>query len=72
MLNGGGVNCVLASASQPKSEVVETETKPTTPTEIKKQYLQIPSIEISSDMMDNFVVVGGVVLGLLLLSRFRK
>ena len=72
MLNGGGVNCVLASVYQPKSEVVETETKPTTPTEIKKQSLQIPSIEISSDMMDNFVVVGGVVLGLLLLNRFRK
>jgi hypothetical protein len=38
--------------------------------EFKHQSYKIPGIEISSDMMENIMVVGGVVLVLFLLSRF--
>ena len=38
--------------------------------EFKHQSYKIPDIEISSDMMENIMVVGGVVLVLFLLSRF--
>jgi hypothetical protein len=40
--------------------------------EFKHQSYKIPDIEISSDMMENIMVVGGVVLVLVLflLSRF--
>ena len=40
--------------------------------EFKHQSYKIPDIEISSDMMENIMVVGGVVLGILLISRFRS
>ncbi len=38
--------------------------------EFKHQSYKILDIEISSDMMENIMVVGGVVLVLFLLSRF--
>ncbi|MDJ0554338.1 MAG: hypothetical protein QNJ68_07865 [Microcoleaceae cyanobacterium MO_207.B10] len=72
LLGGGGVNCVLAETYQPKLEVVETETRPTTQTEVKQQSWKIPDIEISREMIDNIVFIGGVGLGLLLLSKFKK
>ncbi|NET14211.1 MAG: hypothetical protein F6K08_15920 [Okeania sp. SIO1H6] len=72
LLNGGGVNCVLAEVYQPKIEVVESEVKPTAKTEIKRQTWKIPDIEVSRKMIDNIMVCGGVVLGLLLINRFRK
>ena len=72
LLNGGGLNCVLATAYQPKSEATEKQVKTTPKDEIKHQSYKIPNIEISSDMMENIVVVGGVVLGILLISRFRS
>jgi hypothetical protein len=72
LLGGGGVNCVLAETYQPKLEVVETETTPTTQTEIKQQSWKIPDIEISREMIDNIVFIGGVGLGLLLINKFRN
>ena len=72
LLNGGGLNCVLATAYQPKSEATEKQVKTTPKDEFKRQSYKIPDIEISSDMMENIMVVGGVVLGILLISRFRS
>lgn len=72
LLNGGGVNCVLAEVYQPKVEVVESEVKPTAQTEIKRQTWNIPDIEVSRKMIDNIMVCGGVILGLLLINKFRK
>ena len=72
LLNGRGLNCVLATAYRPKSEATEKQLKTTAKDEIKHQSYKIPNIEISSDMMENIVVVGGVVLGILLISRFRS
>lgn len=71
LVNGGGIGCVLPGY-QPKLEVMEAETTPTAQTEIKQQSLKIPDIEISRDMIDNIVFIGGVGLGLLLLSKFKK
>lgn len=72
LLNGGGVNCVLQPAYQPKLEVVEPEEKLNSKTEIKGQAWKIPDIQISQNAMDNIVVITGVVLGLLLINKFRK
>ena len=72
LLNGRGLNCVLATAYQPKSEVTEKQLKTTPKEEFKHQSYKIPDIEISSDMMENIMVVGGVVLVLFLISRFRS
>ena len=72
LLNGGGLNCVLATAYQPKSEATEKQVKTTAKDEFKHQSYKIPDIEISSDMIENIMVVSGVVLGILLISRFRS
>lgn len=72
LLNGGGVNCVLAEVYQPKIEVVESEVRPTAKTEIKRQTWKIPDIEVSRKTIDNIMVCGGVVLGFLLINKFRK
>ena len=72
LLNGGGLNCVLATAYQPKSEATEKQVKTTPKDEFKRQSYKIPDIEISSDMMENIMVFGSVVLGILLISRFRS
>ncbi|MDE5122977.1 MAG: hypothetical protein O4965_24190 [Trichodesmium sp. St19_bin1] len=72
LLNGGGLNCVLATAYQPKSEATEKQVKTTPKDEFKRQSYKIPDIEISSDMMENIMVVCGVVLVLFLISRFRS
>ena len=72
LLNGGGLNCVLATAYQPKSEATEKQVKTTPKDEFKHQSYKIPDIEISSDMMENIMVVSGIVLGFLLISRFHS
>ena len=72
LLNGGGLNCVLATAYQPKSEATEKQVKTTPKDEFKRQSYKIPDIEISSDMIENIMVVGGVVIVLFLISRFRS
>ncbi len=72
LLNGGGVNCVLAEVYQPKLEVAEVEQKPTPQSEIERQSFKIPHIEVSKNTMDNIMVFGGVVIGLILIDRFRK
>ncbi|NES68171.1 MAG: hypothetical protein F6K24_24505 [Okeania sp. SIO2D1] len=72
LLNGGGVNCVLSEVYQPKIEVVEVEQKPTSSSEIKRQIFKVSDIEVSRKMIDNIMVAGGVVLGLLLINKFRK
>ncbi|NEN91560.1 MAG: hypothetical protein F6K48_22705 [Okeania sp. SIO3H1] len=72
LLNGGGVNCVLALVYQPKLEVVESEPNQTAKTEIKRQNWNISDIEVSQKMIDNIMVAAGVVLGLLLINKFRK
>ncbi len=72
LLNGGGVNCVLAEVYQPKLEVAEVEQKPTPQSETKRQTFKIPEIEASANTMDNIMVVGGVVIGLILINRFKK
>ena len=72
LLNGGGLNCVLATAYQPKSEATEKQLETTPKDEFKHQSYKIPDIEISSNMMENIMVVSGIVLGFLLISRFRS
>ena len=72
LLNGGGLNCVLATAYQPKLEGTEKQVKTTPKDEFKHQSYKIPDIEISSDMIENIMVVGGVVIVLFLISRFRS
>ena len=52
--------------------MVESEVRPTAQTEIKRQTWKIPDIEVSRKMIDNIMVGGGVVLGLLLINKFRK
>ncbi len=55
LLNGGGVNCVLADVYQPKLEVAEVEQKPTPQPEVKRQTFKIPDIEVSKNTMDNIM-----------------
>ena len=38
MLNGGGLNCVLATAYQPKSDTTEKQVKTTPKDEFKHQF----------------------------------
>ena len=66
------INCVLATAYQPKSEATEKQLETTPKDEFKHQSYKIPDIEISSNMMENIMVVSGIVLGFLLISRFRS
>ena len=69
LLNGGGLNCVLATAYQPKTEKpIKTIPKD----EFTRQFYKVPYIKISSDMMENIMVFGGVILGILLISRFHS
>ncbi len=70
LLNGGGVNCVLATAYQPQTQPIEDTSKSTQP-EVKRQIFKIPSIEISSDMSDALTVAFGVVLGLYIINKFN-
>ena len=72
LFNGGGLNCVLATAYQPKLDTTKKQVKTTPKDEFKHQLYKIPDIEISSDMMENIMVVGSVVLVLFLISRFRS
>ncbi len=71
LANGGGIGCVLPGY-QPKLEVVQVEQKPVPKTEVKRQTFKISDIEVSKNTMDNIMVVGGVVLGLLLINGFKK
>ena len=69
LLNGGGLNCVLATAYQPKTEKpIKTIPKD----EFTRQFYKVPYIKINSDMMENIMVFGGVILGILLISRFHS
>ena len=70
LLNGGGVNCVLASAYQAKTDDTQ-ESIHKTRTE-NHQDLAMPELEISDDMMDNIMLVGGVAVGLYLIKIFCK
>ncbi|NET44846.1 hypothetical protein [Okeania sp. SIO2B3] len=72
LLNGGGINCVLAQAYQPKSKVVRAEQSQAAKAGVKQQAWKILDIEISKNMMGNIIFVGGVFLGLLLLNQFKK
>lgn len=71
LANGGGIGCVLPGY-QPELKVVDSEQKPTPQSEIKRQTFKVPDIEVGKNTMDNIMVVGGVVLGLLLINRFKK
>ena len=71
LLNGGGVNCVLATAYQPQTQPIEDTSKSTQP-EVKRQIFKIPDIEISSDMSDALIVAFGVVLGLYIINKFNR
>ncbi|NES66442.1 MAG: hypothetical protein F6K24_14880 [Okeania sp. SIO2D1] len=68
LANGGGIGCVLPGY-QP---LLEVEEKTTTSSGIKRQTFKVSDIEVSQKMIDNIMVGGGVVLGLLLINRFRK
>ena len=52
-------------------KVVESEPNQTAQTEVKHQTFKIPDIEVSQKTIDN-IMVAGVVLGLLLINKFRK
>ncbi|NET15704.1 MAG: hypothetical protein F6K08_24170 [Okeania sp. SIO1H6] len=68
LANGGGIGCVLPGY-QP---LLEVEQKTTTSSGTKRQTFKVSDIEVSQKMIDNIMVCGGVVLGLLLISKFRK
>ena len=72
MLNGGGVNCVLATAYQPQTQPIEDTSKSPPQPLVKRQTFKIPSIEISSDMSDTLIVAFGVVLGLYVINKFKR
>ena len=72
LLNGGGVNCVLATAYQPQTQPIEDTSKSTPQPLVKRQTFKIPSIEISSDMSDALIVAFGVVLGLYIINKFNR
>lgn len=71
LLSGGGINCVLAEAYQPKLAPVETDSDKEVTTS-KQQSLKLPDVKLSGDMMDNIMLFGGVGLGVWLLSKFNK
>lgn len=68
LANGGGIGCVLPGY-QP---LLEVEQKTTTSSEIKRPTFKISDIEVSQKTIDNIMVTGGVVLGLLLINKSRK
>ena len=72
LLNGGGVNCVLATAYQPQTQPIEDTSKSTPQPEVKRQTFKIPDIEISSDISDALIVAFGVVLGLYIINKFKR
>ncbi|MDY7007218.1 MAG: hypothetical protein SWX82_25625 [Cyanobacteriota bacterium] len=72
LLNGGGISCTLTEAYQLKMGTVEDGQKPTSETEMKRHFLEIPDIEISQEAMDNIIVCGGVILGLLLINNSKN
>ncbi|NEO52592.1 MAG: hypothetical protein F6K54_05590 [Okeania sp. SIO3B5] len=70
LLNGGGVNCVLASAYQAKTDDTQ---KPIHKTRTENhQDLATPEFQISDDMMDGIMLVGGVVFGLYIIKFIWK
>ena len=72
LANGGGIGCVLPGYVAQNKSIKDT-TKSTPKTEkIKRQTWKIPEIEASANTMDNIMLIGGVVIGLILIDRFRK
>ena len=69
LLSGGGVNCVLKKAYQPQIELAEKEVEPTSEAKNKQRFSEI---KINRNIIDNLVVVTGVALFFLLISKFRK
>ena len=59
-MNGGGVNCVLASVYQPQIKATKNIDKSTFQAETKHKS---SGISIEKDTMDNLVVIVGVILG---------
>ncbi|NER01397.1 MAG: hypothetical protein F6K17_01515 [Okeania sp. SIO3C4] len=53
-------------------KVVKSEPNQTAKTEVKHQTWKISDIEVSQKMIDNIMVIAGVVLSLLLINKFRK
>ncbi|NET16050.1 MAG: HipA domain-containing protein [Okeania sp. SIO1H6] len=70
LLNGGGVNCVLAPAYQAKTDDMQ-ESIYKTKTE-DRQDLATSEFQISDDMMDNIMLVGGVFFGLYVIKFIWK
>ena len=67
LLNGGGVNCILASVYQPQIKATKNIDKSTFQAETKHKSL---GISIDKDTMDNLAVIVGVILGFLLIKKF--
>ncbi len=72
LLNGGGVNCVLAEAYRPELEVAEVPTEPTPKQVIRKQSFKLPEMVIDRDMADNIAVGAGVGLFFLIWSLWKN
>ncbi len=72
LLSGGGINCVLQQAYQPKLEVTEAPTEPTPKQAIKQQSFQLPEVKISKDTRDSITVAAGVGLFFLVLRLWRR
>ena len=62
-MNGGGVNCVLASVYQPQIKATKNIDKSTFQAETKHKS---SGTSIDKDTMENLVVIVGVILGFFL------
>ena len=69
ILSGGGVNCVLKKAYQPRAKIANKEIESTSKSEISQKF---SGIKINKNIIDNVVVVIGVVLFFFLINKFRN
>lgn len=69
ILGGGGVSCVLKKTYQPRTRIANKEIESTSKSEISQKFSEI---KINKNIIDNVVVVIGVVLFFFLINKFRN
>ena len=69
ILGGGGVSCVLKKTYQPRTRIANKEIESTSKSEISQKF---SGIKINKNIIDNVVVVIGVVLFFFLINKFRN
>ena len=69
ILGGGGVSCVLKKTYQPRTKIANKEIESNSKSEISQKFSEI---KINKNIIDNVVVVIGVILFFFLINKFKS